>query len=74
MERARADDARNVEQRDGHGARRIDRAEQEQAVIDLVLRGPEQSDNGLGAGGRSLTGSLFSAEMLRALSDARHEH
>jgi hypothetical protein len=51
-------------------ARRIDRAEQEQAVIDLVLRGPEQSD---GPGGRSLTGSMFSVEMLRALSDARHE-
>ena len=56
-------------------ARRIDRAEQEQAVIDLVLRGPEQTDDGLGlGGGRSLTGSMFSAEMLRALSDARHEH
>jgi hypothetical protein len=56
-------------------ARRIDRAEQEQAVIDLVLRGPEQTDDGLGVGGgRSLTGSMFSAEMLRALSDARHEH
>jgi hypothetical protein len=52
-------------------ARRIDRQEQEQAVIDLVLRGPEQSDQG---GGRSLTGSLFTSEMLRALSDARHEH
>jgi hypothetical protein len=52
-------------------ARRIDRQEQEQAVIDLVLRGPEQSDQG---GGRSLTGSLFTAEMLRALSDSRHEH
>jgi hypothetical protein len=51
-------------------ARRIDRQEQEQAVIDLVLRGPEQSDQG---GGRALTGSLFTAEMLRALSDARHE-
>jgi len=56
-------------------ARRIDRAEQEQAVIDLVLRGPEQTDDGLGLGaGRSLTNSMFSAEMLRALSDARHEH
>ncbi len=56
-------------------ARRIDRAEQEQALIDLVLRGPEQSDGGgLGGGGsRSLTSSLFSAEMLRTLSDARHE-
>ena len=51
-------------------ARRIDRQEQEQAVIDMVLRGPEQSDN---LGSRSLTGSLFSAEMLRALSDSRHQ-
>ena len=48
-------------------ARRIDRAEQEQALIDLVLRGPEQND-----GDRSLTGSMFSTEMLRVLSDARH--
>lgn len=51
-------------------ARRIDRQEQEQAVIDMVLRGPEQSEDG---GSRSLTGSLFSAEMLRALSDGRHQ-
>jgi len=51
-------------------ARRIDRQEQEQAVIDMVLRGPEQSDDG---GSRSLTSSLFSAEMLRALSDGRHQ-
>ena len=51
-------------------ARRIDRQEQEQALIDLVLRGPEQSEDG---SSRSLTGSLFSAEMLRALSDAHHQ-
>jgi hypothetical protein len=51
-------------------ARRIDRAEQEQALIDLVLRGPEQSEDG---GDRSLTSSMFSSEMLRVLSDARHE-
>jgi hypothetical protein len=51
-------------------ARRIDRQEQEQAVIDMVLRGPEQSEDG---GSRSLTGSLFSAEMLRALSEGRHQ-
>jgi hypothetical protein len=48
-------------------ARRIDRAEQEQALIDLVLRGPQQND-----GDRSLTSSMFSTEMLRVLSDARH--
>ncbi len=51
-------------------ARRIDRQEQEQAMIDMVLRGPEQSED---AGSRSLTSSLFSAEMLRALSDAHHQ-
>jgi hypothetical protein len=51
-------------------ARRIDRAEQEQALIDLVLRGPEQGDDG---GDRSLTSSMFSSEMLRVLSDARHQ-
>jgi hypothetical protein len=49
-------------------ARRIDRVEQEQALIDMVLRGPEQSDQG----GSSLTGSMFSAEMLRVLSEERH--
>jgi hypothetical protein len=56
-------------------ARRIDRQEQEQALIDLVLRGPEQSDDAasLGGSGRSATSSMFSAEMLRVLSDARHQ-
>jgi hypothetical protein len=50
-------------------ARRIDRVEQEQALIDLVLRGPEQSDNA----GKTLTGSMFSSDMLRVLSEARNE-
>jgi transglycosylase-like protein with SLT domain len=45
-------------------ARRIDREAQEQAMIDLVLRGPEQSD----AGRTSLAQSMFSNEMLRALT------
>jgi hypothetical protein len=54
-------------------ARRLDRVEQEQALIDMVLRGPEQPDASLGhAPSSSLGGSLFSAEMLRVLSDARH--
>jgi Transglycosylase SLT domain len=48
-------------------ARRIDRMQQEQALIDLVLRGPEQS----GDAGRIDTGSMFSSEMLRVLSDER---
>ena len=46
-------------------ARRIDRIEQEQALIDLVLRGPEQTDSGT----NSLNGSMFSADMLRVLSE-----
>ena len=56
-------------------ARRLDRINQEQTLIDMVLRGPEQPDSGLGqskASSASLTGSLFSADMLRVLSDARH--
>ncbi len=51
-------------------ARRIDRLAQEQALIDMVLRGPEQPDQTSMAG---LSGSLFSAEMLRALTTARDE-
>jgi hypothetical protein len=49
-------------------ARRIDRLEQEQALVDMVLRGPEQPDQGPVGG---VAGSLFSAEMLRALTVAR---
>jgi hypothetical protein len=52
-------------------ARRIDRVEQERALIDVVLRGPEQPD---GAAGASLGSALFSADMLRVLSEARHGH
>ncbi|MDR3512584.1 MAG: transglycosylase SLT domain-containing protein [Caulobacteraceae bacterium] len=49
-------------------ARRIDRIEQEQALVDMVLRGPEAPDQ-VPVGG--LSNSLFSAEMLRALTTAR---
>lgn len=52
-------------------ARRLDRSEQERALIDVVLRGPEQPD---GSAGASLGSALFSADMLRVLSDARHGH
>jgi hypothetical protein len=45
-------------------ARRIDREAQEQALIDLVLRGPEDSDSGRTA----LAQSMFSNEMLRTLT------
>jgi hypothetical protein len=50
-------------------ARRIDRQAQEQAMIDLVLRGPEQSDDNRVA----LAQSMFSDEMLRAMTTARTE-
>jgi hypothetical protein len=52
-------------------ARRIDRVAQEQALIDMVLRGPEQPDQATPMGG--LSTSLFSAEMLRVLTTARGE-
>jgi hypothetical protein len=50
-------------------ARRLDRMEQERALVDVVLRGPQQPDS---ASGSSLGGAMFSADMLRVLSDARH--
>ena len=52
-------------------ARRLDRMQQEQAMIDMVLRGPEPPASEGGSSG-NLTGALFSADMLRMLSDARH--
>ena len=58
-------------------ARRLDRLQQEQVLVDEVLRGPETpsfggGSSGFGGSGASLSNSLFSAEMLRLLSDARH--
>ena len=49
-------------------ARRADHAQVEAAVVDLVLRGPEGSDD-LGMSVRSAD-SLFSSEMLRAFAQA----
>ena len=50
-------------------ARRLDRMQQEQEMVDMVLRGPQEPDGGSGS---SLASSMFSADMLRMLSDARH--
>ena len=50
-------------------ARRLDRMEQEQEMVEMVLRGPQEPDGGSGA---AIGGSMFSADMLRMLSDARH--
>jgi hypothetical protein len=49
-------------------ARRLDRAAQEAALVDMVLRGPEQPDVG---GTTGLASAMFSADMLRALTVAR---
>ena len=50
-------------------ARRLDRMQQEQEMVDMVLRGPQEPDGGSSS---SLASSMFSADMLRMLSDARH--
>jgi hypothetical protein len=50
-------------------ARRLDRMQQEQEMVEMVLRGSQEPD---GASTASLGGSMFSADMLRMLSDARH--
>jgi hypothetical protein len=51
-------------------ARRTEKLQEEQALVNLLLRGPEQSDSaglgGLGGG----TGGFFSTEMLRAFAEA----
>ncbi len=47
-------------------ARRIDRVQQQEALVDFILRGPQ----GMDEGGSRLTNSLFSSEMLRVLSEA----
>ena len=54
-------------------ARQTDRAHQQQEMlVELILRGP-QSPDGTGSSIRRLTGSMFSSEMLRVLSDSRGE-
>ena len=49
-------------------ARRAERLQQEQILTDLLLRGPQSPTDS----GSSLTGSMFSSEMLRVLSEANH--
>ena len=50
-------------------ARREDRIRAQDAVVAMILRGAQPSDE-LGVGTR-LTGSLFTTEMLKLLSDSR---
>ena len=50
-------------------ARRLERQRQEEALVALILHGAQPSDQ-LGVGSR-LTGSMFTSEMLKVLSDSR---
>jgi hypothetical protein len=56
--------------------RRLERIQQQEALVNLILRGPQDADSGFGlssGGGSSaqrMTSSMFSSEMLRVLSDA----
>jgi hypothetical protein len=50
-------------------ARRADRLQAEQTMVNMVLRGPESADD-VGESVQAAN-SLFSSEMLRALSEAR---
>ncbi len=57
--------------------RRLERIQQQQELVSLILRGPQDADGGFsfasGSGGSSaqrMTSSMFSSEMLRVLSDA----
>lgn len=52
-------------------ARRSDRLKQQDALVAMILRGSQPADQ-VGIGTR-LTGSLFTTEMLRLLSDSRSE-
>ncbi|WP_454760866.1 transglycosylase SLT domain-containing protein [Caulobacter segnis] len=58
--------------------RRLERIRQQEAMVDLILRGSQDvgnpfsgsSDSASMGGGQRLASSMFSAEMLRVLSDA----
>lgn len=57
--------------------RRLERIRQQEAVVDLILRGSQDVGNPFGGsdsssmgGGQRLASSMFSAEMLRVLADA----
>jgi hypothetical protein len=52
-------------------ARKADRQREQDALVSLILRGSQPADQ-VGIGSR-LTGSLFTSEMLRLLSDSRND-
>jgi hypothetical protein len=56
--------------------RRLERIQQQQELVSLILRGPQDADSGFsfasntGSSAQRMTSSMFSSEMLRVLSDA----
>lgn len=57
--------------------RRLERIQQQEALVSLILRGSQDADDGFslasntgGSSASRMTSSLFSSEMLRVLSDA----
>ncbi|MEJ2815304.1 MULTISPECIES: transglycosylase SLT domain-containing protein [unclassified Caulobacter] len=56
--------------------RRLERIQQQRELVSLILRGPQDADNGFslasngGSSTQRMASSMFSAEMLRVLSDA----
>lgn len=52
-------------------ARRADRLREQEMLVDLVLRGSQAPDGPGQSQAASLTGSLFTTEMLKILADAR---
>jgi hypothetical protein len=57
--------------------RRLERIQQQEALVNLILRGSQDADDGFSLGSNSggssasrMTSSMFSSEMLRVLSDA----
>lgn len=57
--------------------RRLERIQQQEALVSLILRGSQDADdgfslasNGGGSSASRMTSSMFSSEMLRVLSDA----
>jgi len=72
--RAEPDDQGFVQYATG---RRLERIRQQEAMVDLILRGSQDVDSPFGGGsdkagaGQRLASSMFSSEMLRMLADAR---
>jgi hypothetical protein len=56
--------------------RRLERIQQQEALVSLILRGPQDVDSGFnftsggGSSASRMTSSMFSSEMLRVLSEA----